>query len=100
MKRGNVSSHETKTKPKPLIIRARINGGAPEPIRVLRSDKAPELDQIFRGVPTRFRTNLFQETLRVVSISKEKELIFFTAQPMWCGDADENRFVRESFDAR
>jgi hypothetical protein len=77
MKRGNVSSRETKTKPEPLIIRARINSGQPEPIRVLRSAKAPELDAIFRGVPTRFRTNLFQKTLRVISISKEKGINVF-----------------------
>ena len=77
MKRGNVSSRETKTKPEPLIIRARINSGEPEPIRMLRSIKAPEIDEIFRGVPTRFRTNLFQKTLRVVSISKEKGINVF-----------------------
>lgn len=72
MKRGNVSSRETKSKPDSLIIRARINGGQPEPIRMLRSSKAPELGEIFRGVPTRFKTNLFQKTLRVESISVEK----------------------------
>jgi len=77
MKRGNVSTRETKTKPEPLIIRARINSGEPEPIRMLRSTKAPELDEIFRGVPKRFRTNLFQKTLRVVSISKEKGINVF-----------------------
>jgi len=77
MKRGNVSSRETKTKPEPLIIRARINSGEPEPIRMLRSTKVPELDEIFRGVPKRFRTNLFQKTLRVVSISKEKGINVF-----------------------
>jgi len=72
MKRRKVSSRETKTKPEPLIIRARINSGEPEPIRMLHANKAPELDEIFRGVPKRFRTNLFQKTLRVVFISKEK----------------------------
>ena len=77
MKRGNVSTRETKTKPEPLIIRARINSGEPEPIRMLRSTKAPELDEICRGVPKRFRTNLFQKTLRVVSISKEKGINVF-----------------------
>ena len=34
-------------------------------------------DEIFRGVPKRFRTNLFQKTLRVVSISKEKGINVF-----------------------
>ena len=77
MKRGNVSSHETKSKPDALIIRARINGGKPEPIRMLQSSKEPELGQIFRGVPTRFRTNLFQKVLRVVSISVEKGINVF-----------------------
>lgn len=72
MKRRNVSSRETKSKPDPLIIRARINGGEPEPIRVLRSTEDPELGEVFRGVPTRFKTNLFQKTLRVESISVEK----------------------------
>ena len=75
MKRGNLSSRETK--PEPLIIRARINGGKPEPIRVLRSTKEPELGQIFRGVPSRFGTNVFQKTLRVVSISEEKGINVF-----------------------
>src|SRR5438093_8283548 len=68
VKRGNLS-REIKSRPEPLIIRARINGGEPEPIRVLRSIKEPELGQIFRGVPTRFSTNLFQKILRVVSMS-------------------------------
>lgn len=77
MKRGSISSNETKTKPEPLIIRARINSGEPEPIRVLRSTKAPELDQIFRGVPTRFRTNLFQKAFRVVSITVERGIQVF-----------------------
>jgi len=77
MKRGNVSNHETKTKPEPLVIRARINGGQPEPIRVLRSIKAPELGEVFCGVPTRFKTNLFQKTLRVESISVEKGIDIF-----------------------
>ena len=77
MKRGNVGTRETKTKPEPLIIRARINSGEPEPIRMLRSIKAPEIDEIFRGVPKRFHTNLFQKTLRVVSISKEKGINVF-----------------------
>jgi hypothetical protein len=72
MKRSNLSSRETKIKPEALIIQARINGGKPEPIRMLRSSKEPELDEIFRGVPTRFKTNLFQKALRVESISVEK----------------------------
>lgn len=72
MKRGNSSSRETNTKPEALVIRARINGGKPEPIRVLHSTKGPELGEVFRGVPTRFKTNLFQKTFRVESISEEK----------------------------
>lgn len=72
MKRGNVSTNETTTKPEPLIISARINSGKPEPIRMLHSSKEPELGQIFRGVPTRFKTNLFQKALRVESISVEE----------------------------
>ncbi len=77
MKRRSISSHEAKTKPEALVIRARINSGAREPIRVLHSIKEPELDQIFRGVPTRFSTNLFQKTLRVESISVEKGINVF-----------------------
>ena len=76
MKRG-VSTGETKSRPEPLIIRARINGGEPELIRVLRSTKVPELGQIFRGVPKRFSTNAFQKTLRVVSMSEEKGINVF-----------------------
>jgi hypothetical protein len=72
MKREGSSSPKTETKLEPLIISARINSGKPEPIRVLRSTKEPELGQIFRGVPARFRTNLFQKALRVDSISVEK----------------------------
>ena len=72
MKRGKFIGGETKTKPEPLIIRARINGGKPEPIRMVRSSKEPELGEVFRGVPTRFKTNLFQKTLRVESISVEE----------------------------
>jgi hypothetical protein len=77
MKRGSASSHETKTKPEALIIRARINSGEPEPIRMLRSSKEPKLGEVFRGVPIRFRTNLFQKTLRVESISVEKGINVF-----------------------
>ncbi len=68
---------DSKSRPEPLIIRARINGGEPEPIRVLRSTKEPELGQIFRGVPTRFSTNLFQKILRVVSMSEEEGINIF-----------------------
>ena len=67
----------TKSKQEPLVIRARINSGEPESIRVLHSNKAPELSQIFRGVPIRFSTNLFQKALRVVSISVEKGVNVF-----------------------
>ena len=72
MKRGKISSHEAKSKLEALIIRARINSGEPEPIRMLKSSKEPELGEIFRGMPSRFKTNLFQKTLRVESISVEK----------------------------
>jgi hypothetical protein len=77
MKRGKISSHEAETKPEALVIRARINGGQPEPIRMLRSTKEPKLGEVFRGVPTRFRTNLFQKALRVDSISVEKGINVF-----------------------
>jgi hypothetical protein len=77
MKRDKISSLEAKTKPEALIIRARINSGQPEPIRMLRSSKEPELGEVFRGVPTRFRTNFFQKTLRVESISAEKGINVF-----------------------
>ena len=76
VKRGNLS-RETKSKPEPLIIRARINGSEPEPIRVLRSIKEPELGQIFRGVPIRFRTNLFKRLCALSLCLKKKELMFF-----------------------
>ena len=44
---------------------------------MLRSSKEPELGESFRGVPTRFRTNLFRKTLRVESISVEKGINIF-----------------------
>jgi hypothetical protein len=77
MKRGKVSKDGTKAKPEALVIRARINSGEPERIRMLRSSKEPELGQIFRGVPIRFSTNLFQKAFRVVSISVEKGINVF-----------------------
>jgi len=80
MKRANTSpatKRKPETKPEPLVISARINNGKPEPIRVLQSTKEPALDQIFRGVPTRFRTNLFQKALRVVSITLESGVQVF-----------------------
>ena len=77
MKRGKVSKGETETKPDPLIIRARINSGKPEPIRMLQASKEPELGEIFRGVPARFKTNLFRKTFRVESISVEKGINVF-----------------------
>jgi hypothetical protein len=70
--KAKVSKDETKTKPDPIIIRVRINSGNPEPIRMLQASKEPELGEIFRGVPTRFKTNLFRKTFRVESISVEK----------------------------
>jgi hypothetical protein len=72
MKRAKVSKDETKTKPEPIIIRTRINSGNPESIRMLQASKEPELGEVFRGVPRRFKTNLFRKTLRVESISTEK----------------------------
>src|SRR5260370_3497723 len=72
MKQAKVSKDGTKTKSDPNIIRARINSGNPEPIRMLQGSKEPELGEIFRGVPTRFETNLFRKTFRVESISVEK----------------------------
>jgi hypothetical protein len=87
MKRGNTSSREAKTKTEALIVRARINGGDPEPIRVLRLTEDPELGEVFRGVPTRFKTNLFQKTFRVESISVEKGKNVFhcTTDVTWVG---------------
>ena len=76
MKNGKASRDRTK-KPEALVIRARINGGPPEPIRVLRLIEVPELDEVFQGVPTRFKTNLFQKTLRVESIFVEKGVDVF-----------------------
>jgi hypothetical protein len=77
VKRRSIGSHEKKTKQEPLIISARINNGKPEPIRVLHFTKEPKLGQIFRGVPTRFQTNLFQKALYVVSLSQEKGITVF-----------------------
>ena len=72
MKRGDVSSRESKVKPEPIIIRARVNDTKPEPVRVLRSTQAPEIGESFRGVPTRHGTkNTFQKTLRVLDITDD-----------------------------
>jgi hypothetical protein len=78
MKRGNVSSRETKTKPDPIIIRARVNDMKPEPVRVLNSGQAPELGDTFRGVPTRHGSkNTFQKTLRVLDIKDDDGVKIF-----------------------
>lgn len=78
MKRGNVSSRGTKTKPEPLIIRARVNDTNPEPVRVLRLTQAPELGQSFQGVPTRLgNKNTLQKTLRVLDITDDDGLKTF-----------------------
>jgi hypothetical protein len=75
MKRGNVSSRESKSKPDPIIIRARVNDTKPEPVRVLRSNRAPEIGDSFRGVPTRHGSkNTFQKTLRVLDITDDDGL--------------------------
>ena len=72
MKRGNVSSRESKVKPDPIIIRARVNDVKPEPVRVLRLTQDPEVGDTFRGVPTRLGSkNTFQKTLRVLDITED-----------------------------
>jgi hypothetical protein len=72
MKRGNVSSRESKNKPDPIIIRARVNDIKPEPVRVLHSTQVPEVGDRFQGVPTRHGTkNTFQKTLRVLDITDD-----------------------------
>jgi len=48
MKRGNVGSRETKSRPDPIIIRARVNDTKPEPVRVLKLTHAPELGKRFK----------------------------------------------------
>jgi len=72
VKRGNVSSRESKVRPDPLIIRARVNDTKPEPVRVLRSTQAPEVGELFQGVPTRHGSkNTFQKTLLVLDITDD-----------------------------
>ena len=72
MKRGNVSSRESKVRPDPIIIRARVNDNKPEPVRVLRLTRDPEVGDRFQGVPTRHGTkNTFQKTLRVLDIKDD-----------------------------
>ena len=72
MKRGNVSSRESKIKPKPIIIHARVNDTKPESVRVLKLTHAPEIGDRFQGVPTRHGTkNTFQKTLRVLDITDD-----------------------------
>jgi len=50
---------------------------SPNPFGVLRSIEIPELGEVFRGVPTRFKTNLFQKALRVESVSNENGIGIF-----------------------
>jgi hypothetical protein len=78
MKRGNVSSRESKVKPDPIIIRARVNDTKPEPVRVVRSTQVPEIGDRFQGVPTRHGPkNTFQKTLRVLDIIEDNGLKTF-----------------------
>ena len=78
MKRGHVSSRESKVKPDPIIIRARVNDTKPEPVRVLKLTHAPELGQTFQGVPTRLgNKNTLQKTLRVLDIKDDNGLKLF-----------------------
>jgi hypothetical protein len=78
MKRGNVSSRESKVRAEPIIIRARVNDTKPEPVRVLRSTHVPEVGDRFQGVPTRHGTkNTFQKTLRVLDIIDDNGLKTF-----------------------
>ena len=77
MKRGNVS-RESKSKPGPIIIRARVNHTKVEPVRVLHLTHAPELGDTFRGVPTRLGSkNTLQKTLRVLDITDDDGLKTF-----------------------
>jgi len=78
MKRGNVSSRESKIKPKPIIIHARVNDTKPEPVRVLKLTHAPEIGDRFQGVPTRLgTTNRLQKTLHVLDIKDDNGLKLF-----------------------
>ena len=78
MKRGNMSSRESKSKPDPIIILARVNDIKPEPVRLLHSTQVPEVGDTFRGVPTRLGSkNTFQKTLRVLDIKDDDGLKTF-----------------------
>jgi hypothetical protein len=77
MKRGKVSSRETKSRLKPVIIRASVNGGQPEAIRVLKLERAPEDGESFQGVPSRFSNNFFKKTFRVLGIEQKDGLKVF-----------------------
>jgi len=72
MKRGKVGSRESKIKPKPIIIHARVNDTKAEPVRVLKLTHAPEIGDRFQGVPTRLgTTNTLQKTLHVLDIKDD-----------------------------
>ena len=72
MKRGKVSSRESKIKPKAIIIHARVDETKPESVRVLKLTHAPEIGDRFQGVPTRLgTTNTLQKTLHVLDIKDD-----------------------------
>ena len=55
-----------------VTIRVRINGHEPEPMRVVRLGREPEIGETFKAVPTRFRTNKLGTKILVVrSITEE-----------------------------
>lgn len=79
MKRGNVSSREKTVPTSAVIIRASINDGEPEPVRVLGPfrDSPLELGSTFMGIPTRLRKALFARTMRIERITDDNGVKIF-----------------------
>lgn len=56
-----------------VTIRVRIEGHEPEPMRVVRLGREPEIGETFHAVPSRFRTNKRGSKLLVVRHIGEEE---------------------------
>lgn len=55
-----------------VTIRVRVEGHEPEPMRVVRLGREPEVGETFRAVPARFRTNRLGSRLLVLRYTGEE----------------------------
>ena len=77
MKRGNISSRESKTRKTPIIIRVRLGDAEPEPMRVVAPQMIPLVGQTFFAVPAHLHTHLFKKHLEVLNIADEDGIEVF-----------------------